>query len=234
MAPIHEPSHRQEAPPNRESSAATGEGVRILRERANPLAAYRPGLMVLLRENPSLVLTLTYLLLTAVGIVYDFFLFQFFHIQILDYAEAGDFLFAAFKEPILFLFSLGSLAFLGALVSMDESWRAKSEGYAELARKMESSRWYSSEAMYALVIVSYFTAMTMGYAMVTAHRIRTGNYKKVDVQLITDATPPGHDARKSPPTVLMGTTGKYLFLYSPDAQTTQILPVSSVLRLTVR
>jgi len=50
-------------------------------------------------DNPTLALTLLYLYVAAVGIVYSASLYGSFGINILDYSEIVDFLLAAFKNP---------------------------------------------------------------------------------------------------------------------------------------
>jgi hypothetical protein len=51
------------------------------------------------RENPTLVLTLMYVDLTGIGILYSWLLYRQFGINIFDFAEIGDFLLVAFKAP---------------------------------------------------------------------------------------------------------------------------------------
>ena len=51
------------------------------------------------RENPTLVLTLMYVDLTGIGILYSWLLYRQFGINVFDFAEIGDFLLVAFKAP---------------------------------------------------------------------------------------------------------------------------------------
>jgi hypothetical protein len=53
--------------------------------------------------NPTAILSLMYLYVTAIGMLYSLVLYRNFEISILDYSEIGDFLLAAFKNPIAFL-----------------------------------------------------------------------------------------------------------------------------------
>lgn len=50
-------------------------------------------------DNPTLALTLLYLYVTAVGMLYSAVLYRKFGINIFDYAEIADFLLAALKNP---------------------------------------------------------------------------------------------------------------------------------------
>jgi hypothetical protein len=58
------------------------------------------------RDNPTLVLTLMYVDLTGIGILYSFVFYGQFEINIFDFAEIGDFLLAAFKAPAVTFFVL--------------------------------------------------------------------------------------------------------------------------------
>jgi len=64
-----------------------------------------------LSNNPTLVLTLLYLYVTAIGLIYSAALYGKFGINIFDYSEIADFLLAAFKNPV-------SLIAAGVLVAM--------------------------------------------------------------------------------------------------------------------
>jgi hypothetical protein len=67
--------------------------------------------------NPTVVLSLLYLYVTAIGMLYSAVLYGRFGINVFDYSEIGDFLLAAFKNPVAFL-SGGLLAAMGgALLS---------------------------------------------------------------------------------------------------------------------
>jgi len=53
--------------------------------------------------NPTVVLSLLYLYVTAIGMLYSAVLYGRFGINVFDYSEIGDFLLAAFKNPVAFL-----------------------------------------------------------------------------------------------------------------------------------
>jgi hypothetical protein len=63
--------------------------------------------------NPTVVLSLLYLYVTAIGMLYSAVLYGRFGINVFDYSEIADFLLAAFKNPVALL-SGGLLAVMGA------------------------------------------------------------------------------------------------------------------------
>ena len=58
----------------------------------------KSAFMRIIREHPTLMLTLLYLALTFVGVVHDFFFYLYFKINVLDYSETGDFLLLGFEQ----------------------------------------------------------------------------------------------------------------------------------------
>jgi hypothetical protein len=75
-----------------------------------------------LGNHPTLVLTLLYLYVTAIGIIYSAILYGRFGINIFDYAETADFLLAAFKNPIAFLAPVILVAMGAAGLAVTEVW----------------------------------------------------------------------------------------------------------------
>lgn len=63
--------------------------------------------------NPTLFVTLMYLFVSGLGLIYEFILFSAFGVNILDYSEAADFFLAAFKHPEALL---SSFAIAGTFV----------------------------------------------------------------------------------------------------------------------
>ncbi len=68
------------------------------------------GIISFFREHPILVFSLTILLCSSVGYWSEYRLMQSFGINIVVFAEADDFLLAAFKNPRIFFFSLPTFA----------------------------------------------------------------------------------------------------------------------------
>lgn len=88
--------------------------------------------------NPTVVLSLLYLYVTAIGMLYSAVLYGRFGINVFDYSEISDFLLAAFKNPVAFL-AAGLLAIMGAAVlSIQMSLVRKNEQqWEELIRARE-------------------------------------------------------------------------------------------------
>lgn len=118
----------------------------------------------LMHGHPGLIVTMGYLLLTAVGITYEYLFYNLFYIPILNLSEPGDFLLAGFQEPVLLLFVILSVLALRRLITRDRKWRQRSVRYRSVAEKMERRWFFSSWVLYPLFIFIYFLSITMSYA----------------------------------------------------------------------
>jgi hypothetical protein len=88
--------------------------------------------------NPAVVLSLLYVYVTAIGMFYSAVLYGRFGINVFDYSEIGDFLLAAFKNPVAFL-SGGLLAAVGgALLSYKAATVRRRVEEVEEAREARS------------------------------------------------------------------------------------------------
>lgn len=184
---------------------------------------------VLAREHPTLGLTLLYLALTFVGMIHDLWFYLYFKINILDFSETSDFLLAAIRNPLVILLSLLPVALLFALQRARVTARNKSARYDAFSRKIDSSRWNSLSArifIYGWFVVVYAIVFTQLYAQWESGRVKSGKGRRVafvrNDGVISDEQP-----------ILLGTTGKFLFLYYPSRKATEIVPIDNATVLTV-
>jgi hypothetical protein len=91
------------------------------REHSTDVIGVLFNLLNLFREHPAILVTLLYLQVTTLGVMYSWSLFRRFDINIFDYAETNDFLLAAFKDPTVFVLSVANLCL--ALVTLMYSMR---------------------------------------------------------------------------------------------------------------
>ena len=87
------------------------------------------ALPTLAEAHGGLLLTLAYVALTLVGMTYERWLFLYFKINILTYAETSDFLLAAVRSPLVILLCLLPLLLVWVLVRADQwarrRWRQR-------------------------------------------------------------------------------------------------------------
>ena len=85
----------------------------------------------MIRAHPFLLLTLVYLLVSAIGVIYSYFFYREFGISIVKYVDLSDFLLASIQELMSIAIFLGiSLAALGMYL-LDFWVRRKFLGYGK-------------------------------------------------------------------------------------------------------
>ena len=177
----------------------------------------------LLREHPTMVLTLSYFGLTLVGLIYDLWFYFYFRINILDYSEASDFLFAAMRNPLVIILVLLPVLILMGMQRLRVIARAKSARYDAYASKYDKTKWNTPGvriAVYLFFTVVYATAFTQLYAERVANDIKAGKGRRVTLVRNSGTT-------DSELPILLGTTTKFFFLYYPSRKETEIVPVDN-------
>ena len=181
-------------------------------------------------EHPTLVFTLGYFALTAVGMIYDLWFFFYFKINILDYSETGDFLLAAIRNPLVILLSILPVGFLFLGLRLRDVATRKSRWYEGYRKKYEHTAWNSRGVKMAsagFFIVVYAVVFTQVYAELIALRIKKGYGSRVTVYRNNVAAPTGERP------ILLGTTTRFFFLYYVSRGRTEIVPVDNVALVTV-
>ncbi|MCH6573173.1 MAG: hypothetical protein IH809_05965, partial [Proteobacteria bacterium] len=96
----------------------------------NSESGQRSGINVLLHQNPGLGVTLIYLAISLIGLMFSWSLFSEFDVNIFNFTEASDFLLAALREPMTFVMAGSALLVTWLLdwLAMHETryWKIKS------------------------------------------------------------------------------------------------------------
>lgn len=114
---------------------------------------------LLAEEHLGLMLTLSYLLLTLVGLSYEFWFFKYFRITIVEYVETSDFLLAAIREPLVIVLAVLPL-FLIRLYLRLENWLAQRMPAFGRWRNRWNSKPYYTPAVRQRLVVSSERAVT--------------------------------------------------------------------------
>ena len=215
-----------DAPPDSPAAGSAGEPTRFL-------FVWAQGARHILHQHPALALTLGYLFLSLVGMVYEESFFSQFDLQILDFADPSDFILVSLRKPALLGITLFSLWVMLRMVRRHARRMDRSPRYRRLAEWIARRPWWPLAArfVYAALLVGYFLALTASYAEHNADVIKKGRGPKVRVEVVADAA-----AKSGPPGdrlyTLLGTTSRYLLLYDSAAGRTEVLPVNNLARLT--
>lgn len=191
------------------------------------------SLLVALRQyastQPALVISLSYLLCSALGLLFIATLFHKFGFNVLPYLELSDYLLAALNQPsILLRFAVCMLAFV-VVVKLDRLAYARYPTYAEL-----SERYYLPQYMSWLLLL--IVAVPLSFLAFTATAEAHNNYKNIQAGLGAryqlSLIYPVQDAAKTlkfEQAQLIARTGSYLFIW--HEQQIKVVPNANVAAL---
>lgn len=124
-----------------------------------------------LGELPRL-LPLGYLVMVVVGMIFNYFKYSAFGLNIFQYASVFDFLISPFEDMAILLFIFGSLLLVVFTVAMDHAWKKHwPKSYRRWTFHWMEKGWYKSLS-YLLVIVVYVVYAAMLYGSYTYYRIK--------------------------------------------------------------
>ena len=202
-----------------------------------PLAGY-------LAAHPATAATAAYLYVSVLGSVYEWVYFRQFGVNIFDFAEANDFLLAAFRQPIALLLLVGSLLVYGSILLTSD---VTERGILKLAGRLTRTRaavteaagkgirflttgsyWQTSpgrainNGLWTVAFAMYSLGPMVGVGMWDAKRL------KEEGELVCVKR---RSADDSLGTVLVGTTERFVILYEPGAGDVSIVALSEVIEI---
>lgn len=170
-------------------------------------------------EHPALIVSGLYLVASLIGLVYSWFFLRAFGINAFRYMEISDFLLASLKEP--FTWALVALAVTMILADNAMSFRVQRRGPGRFWRWYGSNRYRHVNYFGSVLLVVVFL---WTFATLNERSIRDGDGEVVGVHL-SDGSPPKQR-------VMLGTSGKFIFLYDSAAERVDIHPHESILMIT--
>lgn len=185
-------------------------------------------------QHPAMLLTLCYLLVSFLGLSFSWAFYARFGIDYFDYAEIGDFILAAFREPLTFLLALSSLAIgIGLLVfqalvsNFYERYRERSKLIAMLANfDNRLNRWGTLPIIIILFFI-YCVLFISNHAAAKANAIRDGEGEIVSMHYAD----PLADGALGENAVMLGSSTRVVFLYALDSQRVRIVPMDAIVAI---
>lgn len=167
------------------------------------------------REHPALLVSAFYLAASVVGMFYSWAYLQHFGINVFNYAQISDFLLASLKEP--FTWALVALAVVLVLIDNRSSRKVGRKNPRKWIAWYGSPRYRFINNFAAVLMVLVFI---FAYANRQAIDTKAGEGKLVDVEFAEQG-----DAQTS---ILLGTTGQFVFLYDAPLDRVHIHPLESI------
>ena len=208
----------------------------------NSESRQQSGISALLHQNPGLGITLTYMAISLIGLMFSWSLFSEFNVNIFNFTEVSDFLLAALREPMTFVLAGSAL-----LVTRLLHWLGMIEvrHWATKNPKGKFAKFYvrSSKAMnrhpitQVVIFVLYSYLFISLYGGWKAGEIKAGEGQVIHVQL-TEPVADNRDENQAGNDVviegiLLGATNKYLFLYDPESGITSAMPEENIVRVII-
>lgn len=181
----------------------------------------------MLGQHPALALTAGYLVISLLGISYEWSLFRNFGVNFFHYADVTDFLMGAFREPITFVMALSALfvsVFAQWMMDWEDRWFATREVRSRILlgyRRFSASSFNRLSPLY--FFLAYSVLFIWLYSDSSAERLRAGGGPQVTLMLATGAPPSG-----TGPASLLGTSSRFVFLYDAAKQVTTIVPHENI------
>jgi hypothetical protein len=207
----------------------------------NDKADERTVASTLLQDNPGLVLTLCYVSISMLGMLFSWSLFSEFDVNIFNFTEASDFLLAALREPMTFVMAGTALLVTWSLISFG---KLEVRYFKRNPAKNRFSKYYakSSQAINHHPMARLAIFLLYCYLFISlfgnwkADEIKAGNGKLIRVQL-TEPIAGGSagELRGSVITegILLGSTNKYLFLYDLKSGVMNAMPEENIVRVMI-
>lgn len=186
-----------------------------------------------LRDNPGLLLSVLYLLLSAIGLLYQFLFFRRFKLNVLEFSDAADFLMVVVREPLtvamaslgVFFYWIYMRSSLHAAGWFFRRWPRWRKDPVKLAAAREKARRMVPSAQ-AMFILTYAVLFTLLYSTWQARRARAGDFPRVTVQFKADAVAA---AQVGPfEATLLGTTSRFVLIYRPETKRAEALPFDAI------
>ena len=189
--------------------------------KKDPFVALVSTPLEFFREKPGIFVTLGYGYVSAVGAVYAWTLFSSLGVNILVYAEPGDFLLVAFKAPRAVLYALGVWLVPGLFLLVQlliNKW------------KVRGGPWQMGQ-VYALLISIW--ALGYGYyapahfGTEAAAEIKSGQILPVAVKL-RGSGDGSAEPKQSRSLYLIGSTEKFVLFYDRVGGDTVAVPIATI------
>ncbi|HUS70221.1 MAG TPA: hypothetical protein VM075_05520 [Anaerolineae bacterium] len=184
-------------------------------------------------KQTPVVLTLLYLYMSAVGVIYTWSLLRQFGINVMDFAEATDFLLAALRQPAAVVqSSIALVAFLwitaGATVAYRRVAGLSSEPkLVTVGQLSKAFKGAVNQTVLALVVAVLVFMLPFLLGWVDGKRAMSGSGHKVAVELRSGgeaSTPSCLDGDL----LLIATAGDFAFFHEQESSHTYVIPVSNL------
>jgi len=177
---------------------------------------------LIFREHPTMLLTFCYFIITIIGVLYSYFFYKEFGINIIKFADLSDFLLASILEPKSVMIFISLIITTLLFYWLDLFLRKKYKGYGNFVENKFKSK-YTDPIGYVLILVFYTTVLVEHVAIRNATAVKSGT---TDDFLVRISDPGEHQVEKT--LSLLGSSSRYVYLFDSEQSESQVIPVENV------
>ena len=166
------------------------------------------------------IITVSYIIAVAVGMLFNFQKYAEFDINIFDYGDVFDFLIAPFSDVYIILFATVSILIVYLLLIMDSYWKKKwPKSYSIANFRQDKKRGFSiyRTITFALAFIVYLSLAADFYGKYKKEKIILQN--EISIRMEDDEIKTGK---------LIGKTKEIIFLL--DGESVSAIPITSLVK----
>jgi hypothetical protein len=184
----------------------------------------------ILSRDFNLSLSVGYLGLVFIGIIFQGKFYYNFNINIVQYSDISDFLLAPLQNPKILIFTILSVTII-YLFNLGDDWFAKSypkvHDFLMLGfDKTKYEEWFSIKGMLLMTILYILFAASI-YGDLQYHHIKQAKYCDTKITFKENKYEP------SDTLIFIGKTNSYVFLFNRTKKQTDIVPMNDVLKIEI-
>ena len=221
------------ASPDPAEPSGDGPAVAPAPVRGEPRSAVR-RLWDVCRREPMLLVTLSYLFVSVIGLWDGYWFYRRFDIPVLEYMQSGDYFVSGLRRPVYLL--LLTWVLLAAAVSLwPTHWRERNpERAARIERHWwgrflfpRRTDWWIYGGLQPETTAVVTSVLVMGFVFSSysggqAEVIRAGGGNVVEVTIGNDRQPLAGDWR------MLGTSSAFVFLWDAGAGRAEVIPIEAI------
>jgi hypothetical protein len=188
----------------------------------------RGSLYGLLLRQPGLLISLSYLVVSLLGMFFTWSLYDKLGVNYLQFAEVSDFLMAVLREPATLLMAATAVAvtlLLRGLVTLEQRYFARHPPTNILMRAYRAaSNWSHRNLVLELGVFLLYSFLFINlYGNWKSEQLRSGKGDRVSVQFL--------DQAPMVQRIMLGGSSRYLFLFDSQSGQVQAVPHENILKL---
>ena len=166
------------------------------------------------------IISISYILAVAIGMLFNFQKFSEFGINIFDYADVFDFLIAPFSDFKILLFTIISLSISYLIYRLDSYWKRKfPKSYSKQTFGWDKKRWYNTfrYLSFTIVFILYLYISADKYGRISKDQIL--NQSSINIRFSDNEIKTGK---------MIGKTKDVVFLLTSEA--VEAIPITSLVK----